>query len=35
MIFQFVGSVGIKISSVDVGLMGVIVGACGESVENS
>ena len=33
MIFQFFGSVGINISSIDVGFMGGMVGVCGESVE--
>ena len=33
MIFQFFGSVGIKISSEDVGFVGGMVGACDESVE--
>jgi len=32
-IFQFFGSVGIKISSVDVGFVGRMVGVCDESVE--
>jgi len=32
-IFQFFGSVGIKICSVDVGFVGKMVGVCDESVE--
>jgi len=32
-IFQFFGSVGIKISSIEVGFVGWVVGVCGESVE--
>jgi len=32
-IFQFFGSVGIKISSVGVGLVGGMVGVCDESIE--
>jgi len=32
-IFQFFGSVGIKISSIDVGFMRGMIGVCGESVE--
>jgi len=32
MIFQFFGSVGIKISSIDVGFVGGMVGVCDESV---
>jgi len=32
-IFQFFGSVGIRISSIDVGFVGRMVGVCDESVE--
>ena len=31
--FQFFGSVGIKISGIEVGFVGLVVGVCGESVE--
>ena len=33
LIFQFFGSVGIKISGIEVGFVGWVVGVCGESVE--
>ena len=32
-IFQFFGSVGIKISGIQVGFVGGVIGVCGESVE--
>ena len=31
-VFQFFGSVGIEISGTEVGFVGLVVGACGESV---